>query len=119
MPLKEHDVSERELELIEKVAEKISDSDFDFLAMTLLHIMKPISWIGGELSHFFLAPYLPLLEDKGYEFIDTFEKRENLDRTIKRVEALNKEKHREKKRKKGRSILSRLRKSFPFNKQII
>ena len=116
MSPKESDVSERELELIEKVAKKISDSDFDFFAITLLQTIKPMSWIGGELSYFFLAPFLPLLEDRGYEFIDTFEKRENLERLIKRVEALHKEKDRGKKKKQGQSIFSRLREAFSINK---
>lgn len=49
------------------------------------------------------------MQDKGYEFIDTFEKRENLERLIKRVEALHKEKAREKKKKRGQSIFRRLR----------
>lgn len=32
----------REIELVEKVAKNISDSDIDFFAITLMQTMKPI-----------------------------------------------------------------------------
>jgi hypothetical protein len=36
-----------------------------------------------------------LLDEKGYDFIDTFEKRENIERLIKRIESLLEEKKKE------------------------
>ena len=93
MSPKKAEISKEESELIDKVAEKIVNSDFDFFALILLQTIKPISWIGGELSYFFLAPFLPLLDNRGYEFIDTFEKRNNIDALIKRIERMHKERH--------------------------
>lgn len=87
------EITEEESELIDKVAEKIVNSDFDFFALILLQTIKPISWIGGELSYFFLAPFLPLLDNRGYEFIDTFEKRNNIEALIKRIERMHKKRH--------------------------
>ena len=95
MSLKAHKGSEKELELIEKIAKKIAESDFAFFAVFMLQAIKPLSWIAGELAYFYLAPFLPLLDEKGYDFIDTFEKRENIERLIKRIESLLEEKKKE------------------------
>jgi len=44
--------------------------------------------------------FLPLMDDKGYDFIDTFEQRKNIDRLLKRVKQLVKEKEKTKKTEK-------------------
>jgi len=98
MSSKKPDVSERERALIEKAANKIVDMGFEGATIMLLQTIKPLTRIGGELATFFLAPFLPLLDEYGYEFIDTFEKRENIELLIRRLELLHKE--RSKKRKK-------------------
>jgi len=108
MSSKKSDVSDVELELIEKVAKKIVDSELEAAAIMILQSIKPLIWIGGELAYFYLAPFLPLLDTKGYDFLDTFEKRENIERLIKRVERLHKEQAREKEKTKAPSIWSRL-----------
>lgn len=71
---KKDDISIKENELIEKIAKRIVDSELDPIAMMVLQTIKPVSTIGGELAFFFLAPYLPLLDEQGYDFLDTFEK---------------------------------------------
>ena len=96
MSLKAHNGSDKEIELIEKIARKIAGSDFAFFAMFILQTIKPLSWIAGELAYFYLAPFLPLLDEKGYNFLDTFEKRENIERLIRRIESLMEEKKKEK-----------------------
>jgi len=116
MPSKKSDVSDVEIELIEKVAEKIVDSELEAAAIMILQSIKPIIWIGGELAYFYLAPFLPLLDTKGYDFLDTFQKRENIERLIKRVERLHKEQAREKEKTKGPSIWSRLKKFIHVTK---
>jgi len=114
MALEKSDVSEKELELIEKVAKKIVDLELEGPVIMLLQTLKPVAWLSGELAYFYFAPFLPLLDNRGYDFIDTFEKRENVERLMKRVEKLYKEKTKEKKKNQGQSWLSRLRKKlFP------
>ena len=103
------DVSEREIELIEKVAEKIIDSELEAPAVWLLQTIMPLTFIGGELAYFYLAAFLPFLDNKGYEFLDTFEKRKNIKRLIKRVEHLHKKQARENKTTQRPSIWSKLR----------
>ena len=89
MSSKKDNRSDKENDLIETVAKKIVDSGLDPIAMMILQTIKPISTIGGELAYFFLAPYLPLLDEKGYDFLDIFEKRENIEKLIINVERLN------------------------------
>ncbi|RJS88792.1 hypothetical protein CW700_06710 [Candidatus Bathyarchaeota archaeon] len=90
------DISEKELELIEKIARWIVDKDLEGPAVMILQTIKPLSNIGGDLGLFYLAPFLPFLEDKGYRFLETFGKMENIERLIRRIEWLNKEKYKEK-----------------------
>ena len=89
-------MSDKEEEMINKAAEKIVESGLEVGALFFLNALKPIYFIGGELGHFFLAPYLILLEGKGEEFLDTFEKRENIQKLITKVEEISENKHQDK-----------------------
>lgn len=86
-------------EFIEKIAQKIIESDFEAATVWILTSIKPVSFIGGELATFFLAPFLYILEDKGFEFIDFFQKRENIGKLITKIEELS-----EVKAKKSKSL---------------
>lgn len=94
------------------MAKKIFDIGMEFPAILILQTLKPFSYIGGELSILCLAPYLPLLEDKGYEFIDTFEKRENIDVLVRSLERLSMEKAKESEKIQEPSLWSRLKSKF-------
>jgi len=119
MTSKESDASDKEAELIEKTARWIVKSDLEAPLIMLLQTIKPLSTIGGELGFFFLAPFLPLLEEKGYDFLDTFEKRENIEKLIRRVELLSKEKSKEKEKTRRPTFWSRLKeKLLPSRKDI-
>lgn len=112
MSSKESDLSEKERELIDKVAKRVVNQGLEAPAIMLLQTFKPMSIISGNLALFYLAPVLPMLEEKGYDFIETFEKRENIEKLIKRMERLNKEKSKEDKKNKAPSFWSRLRMKF-------
>ena len=103
---------DRETVFIDKLAKKIVDSGMEGPAITLLQLVKPISVIGGELSFFYLAPFLPLLDNYGYDFLEIFEKRENIEKLIKRVENLYKEKEINMNKDKKDKILNRLKRFF-------
>lgn len=81
-----------EEEMIESVAKKIHEKELGSIARFLLEGLSPLSFIGGELAIFFLAPYLPLLDDKGYNFIDILEKRENLKKLSLKLKTLEEKK---------------------------
>jgi len=110
MASKESELSDKERELIDKAARWIADSGLQAPIMMLMQTIKPLSTIGGELGYFFLAPFLPLLDEKGYEFLDTFEKRENIERVMRRVEKLTQE--RGKKRDMG--FWKKVKETFSF-----
>ena len=80
--------TDKEREIKEIVAKKIVESDLQPFAQLLLQTIKPLTFIGGELSRFFLSPYLLLLDEKGFEILDVFEKRENIDLLLAKVEEL-------------------------------
>jgi len=114
MSTKELQISEKENQLIEVVAQKIVNSDFEGPVLTLLELVKPLVFIGGELAYFYLAVFLPLLENHGYDFLDTFEKRENVEKLITRIEELNEKKEGEKKINQGSSLFSKLKNKFTY-----
>ena len=87
------------------------DSEIEPFALLFLQTIKPIAWISAELGHFYLAPFLPLLDTKGYDILDTFEERKNIEMLLKRVEQLGKEKE---KKVKGSSLWSKLKKKLSF-----
>jgi hypothetical protein len=107
-------ISVKERAIIDSIAKKISEFDIDEPVIIFLQAIKPISRIGGELSYFFLAPYLPLLEEKGYDFLDTFEKRENIEFLIKRIRQIQNEKVKDKEEIDKQSIWNKIRKKLPY-----
>lgn len=80
-----------ENEAIEKTAQKIANSEWSNLIIMLLRTFRPLFYIGGELATFFLSPLLIMFEDKGFKLINTFEKRENIEKLIVRIEKLENE----------------------------
>ena len=93
-----HDIEitpELETEYIEKVAKKIHEQEMDTAAILLLESSKPLVWIGGEMGRFFITPFVPIVSEKwgeiGEKFFLVFEKRENIERLLKRLEQLTQE----------------------------
>ena len=61
-------------------------------AILLLESSKPLVWIGGEMGRFFITPFVPVISDKwgvtSEKFFLIFEKRENIEKLLKRLEEL-------------------------------
>jgi hypothetical protein len=55
-------------------------------AVMFLESIKPISFIGSQFSMVLVAPYLSIFGDMGIDYIKFFEKRENVERLLKRLE---------------------------------
>ncbi len=83
---------ETEEEYIEKVAQKIHEYEMETAAILLLESSKPLVWVGGEMGRFFITPFIPIVSDKwgvtSEKFFLVFEKRENIERLLKRLEEL-------------------------------
>ncbi len=86
---------ELETEYIEKVAQKIHEQEMETAAILLLESSKPLVWVGGEMGRFFITPFVPIISDKwgvtSEKFFLVFEKRENIERLLKRLEELSQE----------------------------
>jgi ABC-type Zn2+ transport system substrate-binding protein/surface adhesin len=83
---------ETEEEYIEKVAQKIHEYEMETAAILLLESSKPLVWVGGEMGRFFITPFVPIVSDKwgvtSEKFFLVFEKRENIEKLLKRLEEL-------------------------------
>ncbi|MCX6656987.1 MAG: hypothetical protein NTY03_17990 [Candidatus Bathyarchaeota archaeon] len=86
---------ELEAEYIEKVAQKIHEYEMETAAILLLEGSKPLVWVGGEMGRFFISPFVPIISDKwgvtSEKFFLVFEKRENIEKLLKRIEQLAQE----------------------------
>jgi ABC-type Zn2+ transport system substrate-binding protein/surface adhesin len=84
-----------EEEFIEKVAQKIHEYEMETAAILLLESSKPLVWVGGEMGRFFITPFVPVISDKwgitSEKFFLIFEKRENIEKLLKRLEGLAQE----------------------------
>jgi ABC-type Zn2+ transport system substrate-binding protein/surface adhesin len=95
---------ELEEEYIEKVAQKIHEYEMETAAILFLESSKPLVWVGGEMGRFFITPFVPILSDKWGEtsekFFRVFEKRENIEKLMNRLEQLAQEDEEKKQREK-------------------
>lgn len=94
---------QEEDELIEKVANKIVDADLGPVSLMFIETYKPLAIFWGGLARFYSAAWLPLfgnLGDLGADIIDVFDRVGNVDKLIKRINDLIKEKKKIKESKK-------------------
>ena len=84
--------SEDEDEMIKKIANIIHKYGMDVAAILMIESVKPLSYIGTQMGRFFVSPFLPAFGENigitGEKFLQTFEKRENVEKLIKAVEEL-------------------------------
>jgi hypothetical protein len=73
-------------EIIRKAAEKIHQYGMETVAILTLESVKPLVFIGGEMSRLVLSPFLPALgssaNELGENLINVFENRENVEKLI-------------------------------------
>lgn len=77
---------EEEEELIKRAADLVERHKIEPIALLVLNTVKPLVYVGGEMSRFFIAPLLPFLDHKADALIHTFEQRENIDELISIIE---------------------------------
>jgi hypothetical protein len=105
-------IPEKEMEMIDKFAHWIVDSELEAPSLTLLHMIKPLARIGGDLAYFYLGAFIPLLDNYGYDFLDTFEKRENVELLMQKVDRLSRERDKEKREKNGPGFFDKVKQVF-------
>jgi hypothetical protein len=93
-----------EEEMIRKIAERIHDYGMDIPGTIILETIKPLSFIGSQMGHVFISPFLPILGVEngliGEKLIRVFENRGNVDKILKHLERLSKEGRKDKKTEK-------------------
>lgn len=91
-------------EVIEKAAERIHQYKMETVAILTLESIKPMVYIGGELSRFAIAPFLPALgpayNELGEKLLYVFEDRKNIEKLIVRLEEMVREEEKQKEQKK-------------------
>lgn len=103
-----------EEELIEKTAQAIINSGMEAAAIIFFESIKPLSILGGQFARLFAYPYLSIFGDTGamgHKLIEVFEKRENIEKLLERINELTEEKRRIDKEKGKKTLRERF---LPF-----
>lgn len=90
-------------EMIKKAAETIYKYDMDLVAILILESMKPLASVGGQLSRFMVAPFIPFIGDRSMPYLATFQNKENVERLIQELEERGKQEEK-RKREKARAV---------------
>jgi len=92
---------EDEDQVIEWTAREFHKYGLDAAAILFLESGKPLAFIGSQIGSVFVMPFLPFFGDtaytKGDRFFKVFQKHENVERLIKRLEELSEELNKPKK----------------------
>jgi len=91
---------QQEEELIEKLAQFILKHKMETPALLFLESLKPLSFVGSTFAMMYVAPFLDIYGVNFNQYAMLFQKRENVERLLQRIEALIKESDRLKKEKK-------------------
>ncbi len=83
----DEELTEEEVdEIIRKTAEKIQQYGMETAAILTLESVKPLVYIGGEMSRLMISPFLPAFgpaaNELGENLINVFEERENVEKLI-------------------------------------
>jgi len=93
---------EKEDEFVKKAYELISKYEMELPAVLLLESIKPLVWVGGGLARIALSPFMMFFWKDGHALIDTFERRQNIEKLIKMIEDKHKEEEEAKKKEESK-----------------
>lgn len=105
------ELTQRQGELLEKVARRVVELRVSAMAIFLLEATKPLSFLGSQLLVFFNPIIQPVFNFRDYEEVtEMIENRDNIEFLIQRIEELQEEqiqrdrdlKKMKKERKRGR-----------------
>jgi len=80
---------EREEELIDKIARRVVNHHMETPTILFLESFKPLSSVAGQLGLVYLGPLTPLLGSWSEEGMALLQKKENLERLLRRIEELS------------------------------
>ena len=109
--------SEDEERIIDRITNEVVERKLETIAIMFLESVKPLSYIGSQFALAFAAPFLSLFGDIGIDYIKFFDKRENVERLLKRIEGEVKTRDEEKTAAKTQSEL--IAKKFGFRLDLL
>jgi hypothetical protein len=77
---------EDEERIINRITGEVMKTELQTVAIIFLETIKPVSQIGSQMSMMFVAPFLTGFGGLGIDYIKFFEKRENIEKLVKRLE---------------------------------
>jgi len=84
---------DEEARVIEWAAREFHKYGLETAGILFLESGKPLAFIGSQIGSVFVMPFLPFFGDsaytKGDKFFKVFQKRDNLEKLIKRLEELS------------------------------
>ena len=84
MPLYIEDLTKEDEErIIDRIATEVVSRGLDSVAIMILESIKPMTYIGSQLTMVFTTPFLG---DIGIDYIKFFEKQQNVERVLQRIE---------------------------------
>jgi hypothetical protein len=72
--------------LIDSLADWVVKHKLETPSILFLEAIKPVSYIGSQLGLLFVAPFLELFNIEGYKYSALFEKTENVEKLLKKIE---------------------------------
>ena len=72
--------------LIDSLADWVVKHKLETPSILFLEAIKPVSYIGSQLGLLFIAPFLELFNIEGYKYSALFEKTENVEKLLKKIE---------------------------------
>ncbi len=92
--------AEEEERVMNKISQEVVKRGMETMAIMFLESVKPLSFIGSQLAITFVGPFLGLFGNLGVDYIMFFNKHENVEKLLKRIEAQVQIKDEEEKRAK-------------------
>jgi len=77
---------EEEDKMIDKIATEVLKRRLETVAIMFLESIKPMSYIGSQLAMVFVGPFLAIFGDFGINYIKFFEKRDNVEKLLRKIE---------------------------------
>jgi hypothetical protein len=94
---------EEQEQMINKIANEVIKRRLEAVAIMFLESIKPISYVGSQLAMVFVGPFLAIFGDLGINYIRFFEKRDNVEKLLRKIEEETKTRDEEEKKAKEES----------------
>ncbi len=103
--------AEEEARMMDRIASEVIKRRLETVAIMFLESIKPMSYVGSQLAMVFVGPFLAVFGDLGVNYIKFFDKRQNVEKLLQKIEEQMKIRDEEEKKAKedGKLISSKFR----------